>query len=278
MKPNIRAHARRSINQGMQAKFAVRELKAGVQFLADDQEFIPFADLGHHPDYGYYRLSEWPGVVSECDAKNPEKIHPLEPQPDDEQMFVWIDSDGDPHNLGELWRMADLYQALHAALAGEVESDPIDELDDAWGRNFTIARAVQEALTTGYGNEPAQVANTIRTAAREGRIRGATQDPSGRWSLPKRQFRHWLIRSKQERRGRPAKTVEQDTPKHQPIITIEIPDHTGPVLYMAGGITLTRESFQAKVPDARLYVDIWQGADPKTGQMYQGWQWMLYYD
>lgn len=275
---NIRNHALQAIRNGMPAVFDVVNRQPGVQFLADDQEFIPFDDLGYHPDYGYYRLSVLPGVTSECDAENPEKIHLLEPQPDDEPMFVWVDSDGDPHHLGEMWRMADLYQALHAALAGKVEPDPISEFDDAWGRNFTIARAVQEAMTTGYGNQPEQMANTIRTAAREGRIRGATQDPTGRWSLPKRQFRHWLIRSKQERRGRPAKAVEQGTPKHQGIITIEIPDHTGPILYMAGGIALTRESFQAKVPDARLYVDIWQGADPETGQMYQGWQWMMYYD
>lgn len=275
---NIRNHALESIRNGMPATFDTVNRQPGVQFLADDQEFIPFADLGYHPDYGYYRLSVLPGVASECDAENPEKIHPLEPQPDDEPMFVWMDSDGDPHLLGEKWRMADLYQALHAALVGQMESGVISEFDDAWGRNFTIARAVQEAMTTGYGNQPEQMANTIRTAAREGRIRGATQDPTGRWSLPKRQFRHWLIHSKQERRGRPTKAVEQDAPKHQRIITIEIPDHTGPVLYMAGAITLTRESFQAKVPDARLYVDIWQGADPKTGQMYQGWQYMLYYD
>ena len=275
MKQNIRNHALKSIRNGMPATFDTVNRQPGVQFLADDQEFIPFCDLGYHPDYGYYRLSVLPGVVSECDTENPEKIHQLADPSDDEPMFVWVDGDGDPHLLGEEWRMADLFQALAAALAGKVEPEPISELDDAWGRNFTIARAVQEALTTGYGNQPEQMANTIRTAAREGRIRGATQDPSGRWSLPKRQFRHWLIRSKQERRGRPKQEAE---PKPQPIITIEIPDHTGPVLNMAGGITLTRESFQAKVPDARLYVDIWQGTDPETGQMYQGWRWMMYYD
>lgn len=61
-------------------------------------------------------------------------------------------------------------------------------------------------------------------------------------------------------------------------MTIEIPDHTGPVLYMAGGITLIRSQYQATVPGARLYVDIWQGTDPSTGQLYQGWHWAIYYD
>jgi hypothetical protein len=272
MKQNIRLHALKSIREGMPAIITVVDQQPGLHFPYDD-EFIPFCDLGYHPNYGYYRLSVLPGVMSECDSTNPEQIHSMEQRPDGEQMFAWVDSDGDPHMLGEIWQLADLYQAIGAALAGQLTPGAISETDDAWGRNFTIARAVQEALETGYGNEAHQMANTIRTAAREGRIRGATQDPTGRWSLPKRQFRHWLVRSKDERRGRPAKAAEP-----QPIITIEIPDHTGPVLNIAGGITLTRQSFQAGVPDARLYVDIWQGTDPKTGQMYQGWLWMLYYD
>jgi hypothetical protein len=62
------------------------------------------------------------------------------------------------------------------------------------------------------------------------------------------------------------------------VMTIEIPNYAGPILYMAGGITLIRTQHQATIPGAKLYVSIWQGTDPATGQLVQGWRWALYYD
>lgn len=199
---NIRIHALRSIRHKMPARFDVQAGAAGIVF-EDENEFIPFADLGYNPEYGYFRMSALPNVASDCTNENPETIHRIEEPGDEDPMFAWCDSDGDPHLIGEWWQVADLYAALHAALHDGVLAEPIDRLDPAWGNHFTITRAVQEALEFGYGNDAEQMADTIRAAARAGRIRGATQDDAGRWTVPAATFRDWLIRSQQERRGRP---------------------------------------------------------------------------
>ncbi len=85
-------------------------------------------------------------------------------------------------------------------------SEPIDRLDPAWGNHYSIARAVAEAMEYGYSTDPAQMADTIRAAARAGRIRGAAQGDDGRWTVPATTFRAWLMRSQAETRGRPKAT------------------------------------------------------------------------
>ena len=136
-------------------------------------------------------------------------IHPVtDAAPDAPQMFALVTADGDPYLIGEWSELLDLHAALSAAIAGTL-SDPIDRLDPAWGNHYSIARAVQEAIEYGYSTDAAQIADTIRAAARNGRIRGAAQDPAGRWTVPATTFRAWLVRSLSETRGRPKQAVEQ---------------------------------------------------------------------
>ena len=206
---NIREHTLKSIRDGMPARFAVEGGAAGVQFLADDQEFIEFDDLGYATDLGYYRLSAFPHVQSDCTNENPETIHRHEALGNDVDMFVWMDGDGYPHMLGELHQVADLYRALHSFLFdGALHPEPIDEFDPAWGQSYDIADAVAEAIAAGYAEDTdvRQTADTIRAAARRGSIRGARQIGS-KWMLPKLTFRHWLLRSRGETRGRPKKNT-----------------------------------------------------------------------
>ena len=117
-------------------------------------------------------------------------------------MFALVTADGDPYLIGEWPELLDLHAALTAALHAGQLAEPISHLDPAWGNHYSIARAVQEALDFGYSTDPAQMADTIRAAARGGRIKGAAQDPAGRWRLPKRTFRHWLVRSRPKPRSR----------------------------------------------------------------------------
>ncbi len=132
-------------------------------------------------------------------------IHPVQDTaPDMPQMFALVTADGDPYLIGEWSELLDLHAALGAAIAGAL-AEPIDRLDPAWGNHYGIARAVQEAIEYGYANDATQMADTIRSAARAGRIRGAAQDPAGRWTVPASTFRGWLVRSQQEQRGRPRK-------------------------------------------------------------------------
>ena len=136
-------------------------------------------------------------------------IHPVtDAAPDAPQMFALVTADGDPYLIGEWSELLDLHAALSAAIAGTL-SDPIDRLDPAWGNHYSIARAVQEAIEYGYSTDATQIADTIRAAARNGRIRGAAQDPAGRWTVPATTLRAWLIRSQEETRGRPKQAVEQ---------------------------------------------------------------------
>lgn len=201
---NIRQHALKSIYDGMPARFAVRGTVPGVQFLADDAEFVEFSDLGYNATYGYFRLSALPGVASDCTNENPETVHLYEDGEQGDPMYVWMDGDGYPHMLGHMHQVADLYAAMGAALAGQLDPEPISEFDPAWGQNYDIAAAVQEAVSFGYsdGGDASQVADSIRAAARRGAIRGA-QQVNGKWSLPKLTLRGWLVRSRDERRGRP---------------------------------------------------------------------------
>ena len=141
-------------------------------------------------------------------------IHPVtDTAPDAPAMFALVTRDGDPYLVGEWAELLDLHAALTAAIAGQLAA-PIDRLDPCWGNHYSIARAVAEAVEYGYANDTAQndtvqMADTIRAAARAGRIRGAARDPAGRWTVPATTFRAWLVRSQGETRGRPKQAVEQ---------------------------------------------------------------------
>lgn len=203
---NIRERILKSILSGLPARFDVQGAVSGVLF-EDEQEFIPLSDLGYSGELGHYRLSRFPDVRNECDSSNPETIHLLAGSDEDGNapMYVWCDADGDPHLVGELHQAADLYAALGELLhAGRTTGEPISEHDPAWGRNYTISQAVEEAIVYGYGTDRERMADSIRAAARAGRIRGATQ-VDGRWSIPPLTLRGWLVRSAEERRGRPRK-------------------------------------------------------------------------
>ena len=121
-----------------------------------------------------------------------------------EPLFAWRDNSGYMHVLGERSEVSELHTALGALLAGACEPDTISEYDPAWGRNYSIAQAVEEAIACGYGADRVQLADSIRAACRRGAIRGATQ-VNGRWSIPPRTLRGWLVRGAEERRGRPRK-------------------------------------------------------------------------
>ena len=186
---NIRQHLLSAINSGLPAQLTVQAAVPGVTFL-DENEFIPFSDLAYNPDLGYYRLSQFPDAANETDNANPETIHVGE-WGDDWQAYIWADSDGYLHLLGEMHQVADLYQALGALLHhGQHDPEIISEDDPAWGQSFTMTEAVAEA--TAYGWTGRYIADRIRQAANDGRIPGARQDDAGRWQFRKAKFRGWL--------------------------------------------------------------------------------------
>lgn len=51
--------------------------------------------------------------------------------------------------------------------------------------------------------------DTIRSAAREGRIHGAYKTPEGYWLLPVPSFEAWLAEHAEQKRGRPRKEISK---------------------------------------------------------------------
>ena len=128
-------------------------------------------------------------------------LHPVTTTDPGEPMFAWVTPDGDPLPIGEHAVVVALAAAIDRYMAGEL-GEPISECDPAWGNSYSIAEAVQEAIEHGYTDDAAQMGNTIRRAAARGSITGASQDPAGRWRLPKRTFRHWLAQSRPKPRSK----------------------------------------------------------------------------
>lgn len=99
---------------------------------------------------------------------------------------------------------ADLYQALgRLLLHGELDDEQIREEDPAWPYMKPMRWAIQEYRNyIGDEREDSDIGNTIRAAARNKRIRRASQDEAGNWYFYPASFRGWLVKTREEARGR----------------------------------------------------------------------------
>lgn len=202
---NIREHVLRAINDGLTAKRTQRDGVSGALFFGPDEppdgEFIPFEFLGVNKTYGYFDVRQLPSVQSDCTNENPETLH--RGQWDEWEPIIWSDSGGNLTMVGDDDQAADLYQALKAYLEhGELDPEPIGEDDWAWDYMRGIDWAVREAQDYGWTQDPKQIADTIRTAARRGSINGATQGPdTSRWYFNPPKFRGWLRKEDAHKTG-----------------------------------------------------------------------------
>lgn len=200
---NIRNQMRSAIHDGLSATFAQQEGKAGVIF-HDENEFIPFDDLNYNSEYGYYRLSQFPDLQRDFTNDNPETLHYGKDFPD-WKPIVWADSGGNLCLIGDVWQAADLYQALgRLLLHGEADGEEISENDTSWDYMKRIDWAVKEYRDCmDDERSDAQIANTIRAAADRGAIHGCSQTESGAWYFRPPAFGGWLVKTRDEKRGRP---------------------------------------------------------------------------
>ena len=204
---NIRDHIRRAITEGLPAEFTQHAGEAGVLFY-DENEFIPFDKLNYNSTYGYYRISLLPDIERECANDNPETLHYGKDFGDDWKPIIWADSGGNLNMIGDIWQAADLYQALgRMLLRSEMDSEEISENDASWDYMKRIDWAIKEyreIMTWVEDDRPdSQIANTIRAAASRGAIRGCSQDSRGAWYFRPAPFRGWLVKTRDEKRGRP---------------------------------------------------------------------------
>lgn len=59
-------HIRRSITDGLDARLDIQNGVQGVTFF-DENEFIPLDDLNYNPEYGYFRISQFPNIPRDCE-------------------------------------------------------------------------------------------------------------------------------------------------------------------------------------------------------------------
>lgn len=204
---NIRDHIRKAITAGLSAEFYQQGGKAGILFY-DENEFIPFDDLNYNSTYGYYRIGLLPDIERECTNDNPETLHYGKDFGDDWRPIIWADSGGNLQMIGDIWQAADLYQALARLLVhGEIDHEEISENDCSWDYMKRIDWAVKEyrEIMTWVEDDRTddQIANTIRAAANRGAIWGCSQDSRGAWYFRPESFRGWLVKTRDEKRGRP---------------------------------------------------------------------------
>lgn len=197
---NIRDHIRKAITGGLPAEFTQHAGEAGVLFY-DENEFIPFDELNYNSTYGYYRISLLPDIERECTNDNPETLHYGKDFDDDWKPIIWADSGGNLNMIGDIWQAADLYQALGRLLLHS-------ENDCSWDYMKRIDWAVREYRDFMQDSRPDdQIANSIRAAANRGSIWGCSQDSRGAWHFRSESFRGWLVKTRDETRGRPRKNV-----------------------------------------------------------------------
>lgn len=130
LKPNIREKAL-EFARGGGCEIVVRGEIAGVLFKDEFSEFIEFRDLGYNSEYGFFRLSDFPNVESDCAAETPWTIHPVTMR---DEGFGWtayvaIDGYGFTNRIGEIEDVADLLEALEAFFRDGREGDRLAEDD-----------------------------------------------------------------------------------------------------------------------------------------------------
>lgn len=127
-----------------------------------------------------------------------------------ETRFYWQRSSDWAHvYLGNGFELTAIYEALDAWLMQQrpIRSLPCPPPDEP--EFYTVPEAVSAAQ--GLDADKRRFSETIRSAARAGRITGAYRTPEGYWRLPVAAFNAWLAEHAEQRRGRPRKEAAAET-------------------------------------------------------------------
>lgn len=193
---NIRDMIEQYVRDTGQAHIEIRAGLAGVIF-HDESEFIPFADLGYDRQLGFYRLSDFPDVLSQANSVNPWSLHPVRVG-NGERQYALLDNRANMgYLLGDFAALANAAEALLIFLGRGLLGEPLADDDERLGvRWLTIAEAMAEATAYDLDEYPPgeNLAQRIRQAARRGTIGGVAQDAAGRYKFQARRFRAWLAR------------------------------------------------------------------------------------
>lgn len=184
------------------ARLETRDGVRGVLFL-DENQFIPWADLGLSRIYGFFQKSVLQDVEDETEYAT-WTIHPLEGSDQEgEMMYALLDGDGNGFLLGERWEIAELLPVLTAFLERGEHGEMVDD-ETIGARYLSIAEAcemAQEYDPTKYPYSTAEEQDRLRRRLQRniqrGNILGVKRDPQGRYRLHASSFRGWLIRGEE---------------------------------------------------------------------------------
>lgn len=120
--------------------------------------------------------------------------------------------DGELVLVGDDTEAQQLYDALgdYLRLGIVTDEETISEFDPAWHymRPIHAAIAVVRETAPDYaaGRTDAQIADSLRAAARRGTIVAASQDDGGNWYFRLPAVRGWALKQSDDGRGRPRGT------------------------------------------------------------------------
>lgn len=198
---NIQSAVNEYIEETGFARTETRDGVDGVLFL-DENQFIPWDDLGYSRLYGFFQKS----VLQDVEAEYPAwSIHPLEgSERDGEPLWVLMDSDGYGHLIGDKQQVSELLPVLAAFLERGEHAEVVD--DEVIGaRYLSIAEACALANEYDYVGYPYhtpeeqdRLRRRLQRNIQRGNIPGVKQDPQGRYRIRATSFRGWLIQQKNQ--------------------------------------------------------------------------------
>lgn len=186
------------IESGGLAHVTTQNGNGGVLF-TDDNQFIPWLDLGYSSEYGFYQISRLPNIENEA-SYSTWSIHPLVGSENSYgvPLYVLLDADGYGFLLGERWQVAELLPVVQQFMATGEASEPVD--DEVIGVKYY---SIAEACAVAHEYDPAKYPYTtpgdqdrlrrrIQQLIRRGNIYGTKKDPQGFYRIRATAFRGWL--------------------------------------------------------------------------------------
>ena len=184
---NISQMIEQFIKDGGPAQVTTRQGQAGVLF-TDENEFIPWGDLGYNQEYGFYRISHLPGLHDEVGVNfSTARFLSHDGEEEYPQWAILTDDHTDGFVIGEWGSVAKLYQTLKE-LVENGKAEEVNELDERLGHPWMAAQEAAKFADERMGISI--TARAIRYACDRGEIRHATKD--AQWRMPQQSFVSWL--------------------------------------------------------------------------------------